>query len=376
MRCTTFVLCCVFACLLGTYPGRTQEVPPKEKPNQETIDKANALNKKILEQFRDKKFEEAVESCRELLKLFPNHRDTHYNLACALARLKKNDDAFTSLTKSIELGYANAAHMKADDDLKGLREDKRFGELVAKAKANHQKALDNIPIEKGAEIKGVKTIEGNPDGGLRYRLRLSETATAEKPHRLIVWLHPSGGSMNNVVEALAPRFADCGFALLVLTQKQFLSWSGDEADQLVQKTLPDVTKHKVVDVNKPILLGYSAGGQMALNLWTADPTKWGGIVLDAAYPVKMEDGKYVPQELPKNEGIQKVPFLVLVGEKDGGSGLWKKLTPQWREARVPLTIRHIEGKGHTWLFGKDQVALLQTWLKDVAAGKLPADKPE
>jgi hypothetical protein len=112
---------------------------------------------------------------------------------------------------------------------------------------------------------------------------------------------------------------------------------------------------------------------MALELWYADPLRWGGLVLDAAYPVKMQNGKFVPRDLPENEAIQKVPFFVLVGDKDGGSGLWKSLTPKWREGKVPLTIRHIEGRKHEWLFGKAEVTLLLQWLDDIATGKLPQD---
>ena len=266
--------------------------------------------------------------------------------------------------------------MRKDEDLTSLRENKAFPELVARAFENRRAGMAKLPIDKGADIAGVKTVEANPEGGLRYRLRYSDKATAEKPQRLVIWLHPSGGSMNNVVEALAPRLAAKGFALLVLTQKPFLGWSEDDAAQLLDKTLPEIARMKEINVEKPILLGYSAGGQMALELYYAEPSRWGGLVLDAAYPVQRENGRFVPRPLPRMEGIKRTPIFVLVGEKDGGSPLWKKVTPEWREKMVPLTIRHIEGKGHTWLFGKAEVELLEKWLEEVAAGKKPADAEE
>jgi len=375
MRRASRLVASAIVCLLLAGSAPAQDTP-KDKPSEETLRKTAQLQKQIGELFRDKKYEEAADKCRELTRLLPEQPAAHYNLACALARLGKADDALACLGKAIEAGYADPTHMRGDDDLSSLREDKRFAELLTKARANRQKLIARLPYDKGADIQGVKTVEGNPEDGLRYRLRLSEKATPEKPHRLIVWLHPSGGSMNSTVEALAPRLTERGFALLVLTQKQFTGWSADDARSLTEKTLPDVARMKEIDVGKPLLLGYSAGGQMALELWYASPEKWGGLVLDAAYPVKQENGKYVPRALPKNDGIKKVPLLVLVGDKDGGSPLWKKLTPDWREAGVPLTIRHIEGKGHTWLFGKAEVALLETWLADVAAGKLPSDPQE
>jgi hypothetical protein len=361
----------VLACFLTLGASRGDEPPSKE-----TIQETRRLQQQMGDQFRDKKFEAAAETCREFIKLLPKDSSGHYNLACALAQMKKPEEALAALAKSIEIGYSDATHMRKDEDLISLRENKAFADLVAKAFENRRAQMAKLPVDKGADIAGVKTVEGNPDGGLRYRLRLAEKATAEKPQRLVIWLHPSGASMNNVVEALAPRLAAKGFALLVLTQKPFAGWSEDDATQLLDKTLPDVAKMKEIDVQKPILFGYSAGGQMALELYYAEPSRWGGLVLDAAYPVQRENGRFVPRPLPKMEGIKRTPILVLVGDKDGGSPLWKKVAPEWREKMVPLTIRHIEGKGHTWLFGKEEVELLERWLGAVAAGKKPADSEE
>src|SRR5205814_972038 len=103
----------------------------------------------------------------------------------------------------------------------------RYKEILTKIKAN-----DEARVEKGKEIPGVKSVEGAPDGGLRYRLRLSPTASKEKPSRLMIWMHPSGGSMNAAVEALAPRFNKDGFALLVFTRKNFVGWSSDDSAKI------------------------------------------------------------------------------------------------------------------------------------------------
>jgi predicted esterase len=366
---------CVALILLTSLAASLSVAAQQPAPDEPTLRRAKQLEQQLSAQFREKEYEKAAATCRELIELLPKNPSGHYNLACALSRLNQADSALDSLAKAVELGWADAAHMQKDDDLTKLRDDRRFADLLAKVRANRQKAVARLPYDKGAEIKEVKTIEGNPDDGLRWRLRIAETASPEKPHRVLVWLHPSGGSMKNIVEGLSPRLAAHGWALLVLTQKSFAGWSEDDAQRL-GTTLADVARQKEVDVRRPVLLGYSAGGQMALELWYADPTKWGGLVLDAAYPVRPENGKYVPRPLPKNDAIKKVPLFVLVGAMDGGSPLWKQLTPAWREAGVPLTIRHVEGKGHTWLFGKSETELLEQWLTDVAAGKLPSDPAE
>jgi predicted esterase len=197
-------------------------------------------------------------------------------------------------------------------------------------------------------------------------------ATKEKPERLIIWLHPSGGSMNEIVEKLAPRFNKDGCALLVLTQKNWSYWNRDEGDQLMEHTLPEVAKIDGIDASRPILFGFSAGGQMALEMYEKAPAKFGGLVLDAAYPfIPMQVDGLSIRRPPKDDAIQKVPIFVIVGERDGGARIWKEAEPIWRGAGVPLVVHFIPEKVHQWLFGPEQLDELDKWLKEVGEGKLP-----
>ena len=218
-----------------------------------------------------------------------------------------------------------------------------------------QKELD-APHENPAEIQGVKTIEGYPEGGLRYRLRIDPTANKDKKARLLIWLHPSGGSMDDVVEQMAPEFARDGYALLVFTQKNYNTWSQQDVEAMVNKTLPEVAKIDGLDAKKPVLLGFSAGGQVALVMWHQNPDLYGGVVLDAAYPLDMNKyaaGQVAPFSLPKNAAIKSCPIFVLVGGADGGSRLWKDVEKSWRDAEIPLSVYIKDGAGHAWLFDKE-----------------------
>ena len=144
---------------------------------------------------------------------------------------------------------------------------------------------------------------------------MSEDATPLKPNRLVIWLHPSGGSMNNAAESLAPQLAKQGYALLVMTKKNWMGWNGEDAGKLMNKTLPEIAKIPGINAVKPILLGYSAGGQIALQLWEQNGAKFGGLVLDAAYPIDMAKyakGQAAPIDLPKDVATRKVPMFVLV----------------------------------------------------------------
>ena len=62
-----------------------------------------------------------------------------YNLACAQARLGRNDEALASLSDSIDRGFAATEDMLHDPDLLPLRGDPRFSALVTRAKANQER---------------------------------------------------------------------------------------------------------------------------------------------------------------------------------------------------------------------------------------------
>jgi predicted esterase len=344
---------------------------------EETMAEFQRLSGELARLFGDKKYAEAEATCRTMIELAPRHAGSHYNLACMLARQGRADEALASLGKAIDLGWADAAHMRADEDLASLRADERF-EALAKRAAERG-------YEHGAEIEGVKTLERSPAGGLRYRIRMSPDATAEKPNRLVIWLHPSGGSMNRVAESMAPLLNRSGFALMVMTQKQWAGWTGPEMAALLNVNVSDAHSVEGIDARRPVLMGFSAGGQAALSVWPQNASKFGGLVLDAAYPV-----------IQSPQGLQVIrppadaascPFFVLVGENDNGAALWKRLAPEWEKAGVPLTIEYIPGKGHAWLFGPEQLKALTAWLEKMSqagaavpvgsapAAPVPGDNP-
>jgi hypothetical protein len=107
-------------------------------------------------------------------------------------------------------------------------------------------------------------------------------------------------------------------------------------------------------------------------MWSQQPEKFSGLILDAAYPMVPATGGYTPMALPNGDGIRQSPVFVLVGDQDGGAGTWRQALPVWQKAGVPLMVHFIKGRKHEWLFGKEQQADLDKWLADVAAGKMPA----
>jgi len=342
--------------LAALAPGiaSAQDVQPSPR---ERAERWMQLQREVAEAFQNAKYVEAEPKLQELLKLQPNDAGTYYNLACTRARLGNLEAAAADLAKAVELGWDDADHTRQDEDLDRLRNDKRFIALLEKMSAGV------APVRKTQA--GQTVIEGKVGGGFRYRVRLSETATAKRPQRLVVWLHPSGGSMNDVAEGLAPMFRRHGLGMVVFEGKDFRFWSSTDAHRL-GRTMVALSKLEGVDVDRPVLMGFSAGGQMALLLWANAPDGWGGLILDAAYPIRAvgEVGRRGgAMDLPKDSAaLRGTPMFVVVGTLDGGSGLWKSIEGDWKTAGVPLTVVYVEGGRHAWLLGEDQQKQLDQWL--------------
>jgi len=196
---------------------------------------------------------------------------------------------------------------------------------------------------------------------------MSAGATPERPDRLVVWLHPSGDLYNDHVEALAPVLLSHCFALMVILDKDARGWTYDDARLLLGRSLPDVGTVPGIDLRRPLLMGFSAGGQVALELWRTKPALYGGVIVDAAYPAETMDGKDVVLGPPSDPAIRSVPLFVLVGGQDRLLWVWEKVRQPWIDSGVPLTIVVVPGKGHEWLFGEEQVKELEAWL-----ARLPA----
>ncbi|MHC4400239.1 MAG: tetratricopeptide repeat protein [Planctomycetota bacterium] len=88
------------------------------------------LEAQIAALFKTGQYAEAEKRCRAAIGLIPHNPIPHYNLACALARQGRVDEALASLEKAVELGFSRVDQLKTDDDLASLREHERFDKAV------------------------------------------------------------------------------------------------------------------------------------------------------------------------------------------------------------------------------------------------------
>jgi non-specific serine/threonine protein kinase/serine/threonine-protein kinase len=63
-----------------------------------------------------------------------------YDFACVAETANRPDDALRYLQQAIDLGYKNAAGLMGDDDLKNLRPNPKFQQLIAGLNAPSQKS--------------------------------------------------------------------------------------------------------------------------------------------------------------------------------------------------------------------------------------------
>jgi len=85
----------------------------------------------------------AAEAAARALAIEPDYCPARYNLACALARLGRLDEALDALAAAVALDADLAALARDDGDLAALRANPRFAALTAAAPADEQ-------LDKGA----------------------------------------------------------------------------------------------------------------------------------------------------------------------------------------------------------------------------------
>lgn len=79
--------------------------------------------------------EEGLSLDRRLVDLLPDDATVRYNLACSLALCHASAAALLELQRAVDLGYSDAEHLLADDDLSSLRQEPNFLALVARLRA-------------------------------------------------------------------------------------------------------------------------------------------------------------------------------------------------------------------------------------------------
>jgi predicted esterase len=158
-----------------------------------------------------------------------------------------------------------------------------------------------------------------------------------------------------------------GFALLVPQDKDFAAWTSRDVAELFGGVLPAAAQRYGLSLEQPLLIGYSAGAQMALHLWHRAPEDWAGLILVAGAPQLTGASKASEVTFDDAWRFAGTPVFSLVGEHDPSSGKWRSVLDKWKKAGVPLDFRQVPNVDHQWCVGPFETERIDRWL-----GALPA----
>jgi hypothetical protein len=332
-------------------------------------DQLDASEQGLLRYFAAHDYVHAEQACRQRLASDPGNGDMAYDLACALAREGERAAAIDALTQAAEHGFTDSDHALADDDLASLRSERGFQSAVATMRAHP--AYAEVPCEPLHELPTARVVERTPSAGMRYRLYISTAAGALDPARLLVWLHPSGGSDDDrVLATLAPDLVAHGWALMIFPQKCYDGWDQEGLNRM-QGCVADAYRDPAIDRRHAVPLTFSAGGQLALEIWFQQPEYWSALVLDAAYPIDYRSGQ--PRPLSPQQIATKLPVLALVGASDPNGAAWEQDAVQWSSLGVPTTLIRVPDAGHQFLYTGAAWTRTLAWLDDLKRTQRRAD---
>ncbi len=115
------------------------------------------LQQQLVQSVRAGKTEEMETVCRAGVALMPQDPTWQYNLACALAYRANKDEGLAALDRAIELGFRDDVAIAADNDLKQMRGNPKFTELIEKAKR-----LKDQPVAGAVQVKPTAVFMGMP----------------------------------------------------------------------------------------------------------------------------------------------------------------------------------------------------------------------
>lgn len=120
--------------VVSSFSAIYYSLTPAKDANPEAVP-AEALLKEFLDKHSAMDYQGAAELALRLANLIPDRPEGHYNYACALARLHRDDEALVALEAAIDHGWRDLDHLKLDPDLRGLRNEEGFLRLIDKLKA-------------------------------------------------------------------------------------------------------------------------------------------------------------------------------------------------------------------------------------------------
>jgi predicted esterase len=271
-----------------------------------------------------------------------------YDLACYLSRAGQADAAFYWLQlAAIEEGL-DTREVEHDPDLETLYKDARWPKMLGYIK-ECRTYFETAPI--------TRTVLIVPKG-----------YDKTKPITAIVWLHGYLSGPDDFVNAEAQRYADTlnvaliGISATKSRGPRSFMWAVDvEKDYArVRAGLAEVSDRVTVEKGKLIALGFSQGGQLAVEVAVRHPDEFAGAIAFSAGSRSQLAG-VTPAESLKQRGF----VLCVNGKENPGTVALTKNDADWLAAAGAKLIHKVYPDVAEHTFPEDFDERFGEWVKFV-----------
>lgn len=254
-----------------------------------------------------------------------------YDRACAEAKAGRAEAALVELSRSADAGFRFVSTLLRDEDLDAVRALPGYADVLARVRANNEAALVTFRERAARDARVVTILPGSLAPGER------------RP--LLVALHPYGGTAAAFAEALRPVAARAG---AVLVAPEALARVGDgfswgvveEGEHLVLAALANALATRPVDPSRVVLVGFSQGGDLAVNLLLKRPDLAAGAIgLSATH-----DRRVAPIPARAPDGAPRFAFLN--GRLDGEADANRVAAKALERAGFRVLLRLYPNVGH------------------------------
>ncbi len=125
-----------------------------------TTDLPEDVLRQFLEYYSAMRYDLAIESALRLVEMVPDRPLAHYNLACVFAKLRRGDEALQALNQAVDFGWRNVGHTLIDPDLRSLRQEPDFVELIARMRRLiYAEQLPPVPLRTDSVERIIADVE-------------------------------------------------------------------------------------------------------------------------------------------------------------------------------------------------------------------------
>lgn len=253
-----------------------------------------------------------------------------YNLACFYARAGRLDGALYWLQQAALEEWVDPAYARHDPDLEGPRKDERWGKLEAFfaelsrwwAESGKTETLVVLPAgyEKGTPIGALIGLHGKESG-------------------------PRDFGDADEYQALATQL---GLAFVGVSGTRPIGpahfvWAEDPAADAarVLKALEEVAERVTLAPGKVVLIGFSQGAQVALEVAARNPDRFAGAI---AFSPGAEGGSKLASVQP-GEALAPLGFVVLAGAGEEPEVVQLAAADRDELTRLGARVQHREHPG-------------------------------